>query len=189
LPELSLGSVVVRTVSRRGLLARAGRLLLAVAGGGAVAAAVRAQAAEAYHFCGHVYTTGSCPHPSGLPRVDEHGMPLRAADGHPVDDLGRPVNALGEPVDAEGRVLRAPDGEPLPTAPRTPVCDGAAERYGFRPYVDGAWYRCCGGHVRKLIDCCGFVTRRVNGDAALIGYCSSGRRVFCVVYYDTKIPC
>ena len=69
------------------------------------------------------------------------------------------------------------------------MCGGAAARYGFRPYVDGAWHRCCGGRVRKLIDCCGYVTRRVNGDAALTGYCYSGRRVFCVVYYDTRIPC
>ena len=21
-------------------------------------------------------------------------------------------------------------------------------------HIDGAWYRCCGGHVRKLVDCC-----------------------------------
>ena len=26
--------------------------------------------AEAYHFCGHIYTTDSCPHPTGLPRID-----------------------------------------------------------------------------------------------------------------------
>ena len=29
----------------------------------------------------------------------------------------------------------------------------------------------------------------VNGDAALTGYCYSGRKVFCVMYYDTKVPC
>ena len=31
--------------------------------------------AEAYHFCGHIYTTDSCPHPTGLPRIDAHGLP------------------------------------------------------------------------------------------------------------------
>ena len=77
----------------------------------------------------------------------------------------------------------------MPPAPRTAVCEAAAERFGFRPYHDGAWYRCCGGRVRKLIDCCGYVTHRVNGDAALTGYCYAGRHVFCVVYYDTKVPC
>lgn len=189
MPEGGLGGLVVQSTSRRGFLARLGRLLVAASGGGLVAAAVRAQAAEAYHFCGHIYTTGSCPHPTGLPRVDAHGLPLRAADGKPVDDLGRPVDAEGRPVDASGRPLLAPDGEPLPPAPRTPVCAAAAAQYGFRPYNDGTWHRCCNGRVRRLIDCCGYVTRRINGDAALVGYCYAGRHVFCVVYYDTKIPC
>jgi hypothetical protein len=180
---------VFDATSRRGFLARAGRMLLAVAGGGAVAAAFRAEDAEGYHFCGHVYTTASCPHPTGLPRVDARGLPLRARDGHPVDDLGRPVDRLGRPVDDAGNVLRDPDGAPLPVAPRTRVCEAAGERYGFRPYIDGAWYRCCGGHVRKLIDCCSYRRRRINGDAALTGYCYRGRRVFCVTYYDTSIPC
>jgi hypothetical protein len=184
-----LSETVLKASSRRGFLARVGRLLLAASGGSVVAAAVRAQQAEAFHFCGHIYTTGSCPHPVGLPRVDAHGLPLRASDGVPVDDLGRPVDAAGRPVDADGRVLTAPDGEPLPPAPRTAVCEAAAARYGFRPYIDGAWYRCCNGRVRKLIDCCGTITRRINGDAALTGYCAAGRRVFCVVYYDTKVKC
>ena len=91
--------------SRRGFLARAGRLLLAVGSGGFVAAALRAQKAEAFHFCGHIYTTGSCPHPVGLPRIDSRGLPLRAADGKPVDDLGRPIDKAGRPVDPKGRIL------------------------------------------------------------------------------------
>ena len=167
-----------------------GRLLLAVSGSGFVAAAVRAQRAEAFHFCGHIYTTGSCPHPTGLPRIDRYGFPLRARDGHPVDDLGRPVDALGRPVDAEGELLRDPDGRPLPPAPRTRLClDAVATEFGMRTWVDGSWYRCCGGRVRKLVDCCTRSPRRINGDAALTGYCYSGRRVFCVMYYDTKIKC
>lgn len=184
-----LSTAVVEATSRRGFLARVGRFLVAATGGGVVAAALRAQAADAYHFCGHIYTTGSCPHPTGLPRIDANGMPLRAADGKPVDDLGRPVDAQGRPVDDAGHVLLAPDGEPLPPAPRTPVCKGAAAQYGFRPYIDGSWHRCCNGRVRKLVDCCGYVTTRINGDAALTGYCYAGRHVFCVVYYDTKIRC
>jgi hypothetical protein len=69
------------------------------------------------------------------------------------------------------------------------VCSAAGQEFGFRPQIDGAWYRCCNGHVRKLVDCCGFVRNRINGDAALTGYCYQGRKVFCVMYYDTKIPC
>jgi hypothetical protein len=189
LPDRALSDAVAGATSRRGFLARAGRVLAAIAGGGVAAAALDATEADAFHFCGHTYTTGSCPHPTGLPRVDAHGYPLRAADGAPVDDLGRPVDAQGRPLDAHGQLLRDPDGVPLPPAPRTRVCDGAARRYGFRAYIDGAWYRCCNGHVRKLIDCCGYVRTRVNGDAALVGYCYAGRHVFCVQYFDTKVPC
>jgi hypothetical protein len=175
--------------SRRGFLARTGRLLMGLAGGGFVLEALRAQKAEAFHFCGHIYTTGSCPHPVGLPRIDAKGFPLRAGDGKPVDDLGRAVDKLGRPVDAKGALLRDPDGNPLPPAPRTRVCARASREFGFRGQIDGAWYRCCGGHIRKLVDCCGYVRNRVNGDAALTGYCYRGRRVFCVMYYDTKIKC
>jgi hypothetical protein len=187
--ERGFSDAVVGSSSRRGFLSRVGRLLLVASGGGAVSAALKAQAAEAYHFCGHIYTTGSCPHPTGLPRIDVTGFPLRAADGHPVDDLGRPVDAAGRALDEHGDVLLDPSGEPLPPAPRTPICDGVGAEHGFRPYVDGAWYRCCGGHIRKLVDCCGYSQTRINGDAALTGYCYRGRKVFCVMYYDTKTPC
>ena len=78
---------------------------------------------------------------------------------------------------------------PLPPAPRTVVCDRAGELYGFNAHVDGSWYRCCGGKVRQLRDCCAHRNTRINGDAALTGYCYSGRKVFCVQYYDTKVPC
>ena len=64
-----------------------------------------------------------------------------------------------------------------------------ADRYGFDTQVDGAWFRCCGGQVRKLVDCCSHSHRRINGDASLTGYCYKGRRVFCVMYYDTKVKC
>ena len=28
-----------------------------------------------------------------------------------------------------------------------------------------------------------------SGDAALTGYCYAGRKVFCVMYFQTKVPC
>lgn len=174
--------------SRRGWLARVGRALVLASAGPALTT-LRPGEAGAYHFCGHTYTTGSCPHPTGLPRVDVRGLPLRARDGKPVDNLGRLVDRAGAPVDEHGRPLLDPDGRPLPPAPRTPVCREAGSRYGFTTSIDGAWYRCCGGHVRKLVDCCSHHPRRVNGDAALTGYCHHGRKVFCVLYYQTKVPC
>ena len=177
------------STSRRGLLSRVGAALLGATAGGAVKAVVAPGEAEAYHFCGHIYTTDSCPHPTGLPRIDVRGLPLRARDGRRIDNTGRLVDAQGRPVDEFGALLRDPDGRPLPPAPRTPICDQVAERYEITTRTDGAWYRCCGGRVRKLVDCCSTNRRRINGDKALRGYCYKDRKVFCVMYFDTKIPC
>ena len=188
-PEDGLAEAVMRRTSRRGFLDRVARLMFAVTGVGMAAEALAPEDVGAYHFCGHIYTTGSCPHPTGLPRVDSRGFPVRARDGRRIDDLGRPVDARGRPVDGRGRVLRDPDGNPLPKAARTPVCRKVGRRYRISTSVDGAWYRCCGGHVRKLVDCCSYSSRRINGDAALTGYCYSGRKVFCVMYYQTKVRC
>jgi hypothetical protein len=186
----ALAEELAASTSRRGFLARVSRLLALAAGAGAVGSLIKPGDADAFHFCGHIYTTDSCPHPTGLPRIDVHGFPLRAADGAPIDDLGRPVAANGTPLDEDGSPLLDPDGRPLPPAPRSRVCqDGVARRYSLRTHVDGSWYRCCGGRVRKLVDCCAHTRRRINGDGALTGYCYAGRRVFCVMYYDTKIPC
>ena len=175
--------------SRRGFLARAGGAITTLAAGGLIARAVKPGEADAFHFCGHIYTTGSCLHPTGTPRIDGHGYPLRASDGQPVDNLGRAVNRKGEPVNDRGEVLSDPDGRPLPPAPRSKVCDETGRVYGFSPHIDGGWYRCCEGNVRKLVDCCANSSRRINGDAALEGYCYRGRKVFCVMYFQTRVPC
>jgi hypothetical protein len=188
--ERALESLAGNT-SRRGFLARVGGALTAATAGGLVAKAVRPGDADAFHFCGHIFTTGSCPHPTGpsLPRIDAHGYPLRGTDGAPIDNIGRPVNGAGEPVNDRGEVLRDPDGRPLPPAPRTKVCDEVSRRFGFPTSVDGSWYRCCNGHVRKLVDCCAYSQKRINGDAALRGYCFQGRKVFCVMFFQTRVPC
>lgn len=176
--------------TRRGFLERLGGLVIGLAGARSVSQLVLPDEAEAYtNFCGHTYTTGNCPHPTGLPRVDRNDYPLRASDGHPVDDLGRPIDRQGYPVNEHGEVLREPDGEPLPPAPRSKVCPTAGRDYGMHLQTDGSWYRCCGGKVRRMMDCCGFTSKRINGDAALTGYCYAGRNVFCVQYYETMMPC
>ena len=186
----ALESLAANT-SRRGFLSRVGAALFGVTAGGLVARAVKPGEADAYHFCGHIFTTGSCPHPKGpaLPRIDARGFPLDPSSGDPIDNLGRKVNGNGVPVDGQGRVRRDADGRPLPPAPRARVCDEVQRRYGMRTSMDGSWYRCCGGTVRKLQDCCSNSNRRINGDAALEGYCHGGRKVFCVMYFQTKVPC
>ena len=175
--------------SRRGFLARLWRALAVLTAGGVVARALEPDEAEAHHFCGHTFTTGSCVHPLGLPRLDSNGYPIRPSDGRPVDNLGRLIDGAGLPIDDHGHALRDADGRPLPPAPRTKVCDETGRLYGFEAHLQGAWYRCCGGTVRKLWDCCAHSQQRINGDAALTGYCYGSRKVFCVTYYQTKIPC
>ena len=178
-----------RRSSRRGFLQTASAAVAVLTAGRLTAALVGPGDADAFHFCGHIYTTDGCPHPTGLPRIDRHGYPLRARDGRPVDDLGRLVDAGGAPLDEAGAPLLDPDGRPQPPARRRRVCTAAGKRYKIAVRTDGAWYRCCDGHVRKLIDCCTTSRRRINGDRALKGYCYADRHVFCVMYFQTNVPC
>ena len=169
--------------------ATASAAVAAITAGRLVGSLVAPGDADAFHFCGHIFTTDGCPHPTGLPRIDGHGYALRARDGKPVDDLGRLVADNGTPIDEDGAPLLDPDGRNQPAATRTRVCSAAGKRYGITVRTDGAWYRCCNGHVRKLVDCCTTSSRRINGDRALRGYCYGKRRVFCVMYFQTKVPC
>ena len=192
LPEQSLGEEVLRRTGRRGFLERLGGVVIALAGAKTVTQLVLPSEADAQpytNFCGHTWTTGNCPAPTGLPRIDRKGYPLRASDGVPVDDLGRPVNSRDQPINAKGELLLNPDGTPVAPAPRTRVCQTAGRDHGLDLSLDGSWYRCCGGHVRRIRDCCGVTNIRINGDQALTGYCYAGRHVFCCTYYDTSVPC
>ena len=175
--------------SRRAFLGRAGGAVAATAGAGMIGAVIRPGDADAYHFCGHIYTTDGCPHPTGLPRIDRRGFPLRAGDGRRVDDLGRLIDGAGQPLDEDGARLVDAEGRPLPAAPRTKVCTATGTSYGIRARTDGSWYRCCHGRVRKLVDCCAPHPRRINGDRALEGYCYDNRNVFCVMYFQSTVPC
>ena len=97
-----LADNLASNTSRRGFLARVSGAMLAAAGAGTVVRAVVPPGeAGAFHLCGHTFTTGSCPHPAGMPRIDSRGYPIRARDGVPV--LQRacvishlPVDLLGE---------------------------------------------------------------------------------------------
>jgi hypothetical protein len=177
-------------MTRRSFLGRLGGAMLAATGGAAVAAAVKPEDAEAFHLCGHIFTTGSCPSPYTLPRIDRNGYPLRPSDGRRIDNLGRLVNSNGLPIDESGARLRGPDGQLLERGPRTRLCqEWVPERYHISARTQGSWYRCCKGQVRKIVDCCSPSRKRINGDASLVGYCWGGKRVFCIMYYDSGLPC
>lgn len=176
--------------TRRSFLGRLGAATMVAVGGRAVGAAIAPDSAEALHFCGHTWTTGSCPSPFRLPRVDRHGYPLRPSDGKAVDNIGRLIDRDGNPIDEHGERLRGPDGELLAAAPRTRPCeDWVEELYGVHARLQGSWFRCCNRQIRKLWDCCSSSDKRINGDGSLTGYCRGGRRVFCVTYRDTGLPC
>jgi hypothetical protein len=187
---MAISSALAAGMTRRSFLGRLGAGFMAVVGGSAVAAALKPDEAEAFHFCGHIWTTGSCPTPYRLPRIDRRGYPLRPRDGRPIDNIGRLVDSEGYPVDETGQRLVGVDGQPLERGPRTRICeDWVPEQFGVDVVTQGAWYRCCNGQVRKLVDCCTTSLNRINGDKALKGYCYRGRRVFCVMYYDTGLGC
>ena len=177
-------------MTRRSFLGRLSGAMLAATGGAAVAAAVKPEDAEAFHLCGHIWTTGSCPSPYTLPRIDRNGYPLRPSDGRRIDNLGRLVNSSGLPINESGAQLRGPDGQLLERGPRTRLCEEwVPERYHISVRTQGSWYRCCNGQVRKIVDCCSPSRKRINGDTSLVGYCWNGKRVFCIMYYDSGLPC
>lgn len=167
------GILLARRTSRRSFLGKLGAGLLALVGGGFVASALDPRRAEAFHICGHIWTTGSCPHPyHPQTRIDSHGYPVHPTYGYPVDDQGDVYRSRSQT--------------------RRKVCDEVvAERYPFtNPAVlQGTWARCCGGRIRRIVDCCSHSSTRINGDASLTGYCHGGRKVFCITYRETKISC
>jgi hypothetical protein len=172
LAERSGVSLATRT-SRRSFLGRLGRGLVALAGGTFAASAMDEKRAEAFHICGHIFTTGSCPHPfHPQTRIDRYGYPVHPVHGYPVDDQGALYTSRAQK--------------------RSRICeDLVPEQYRYTKPVklEGTWARCCNGRVRVVVDCCSRSRTRINGDASLIGYCHQGRRVFCITYRESKVPC
>src|SRR5918995_1876375 len=83
--------------TRRSFLGRLGTGMVALVGGSVVVAALDPGRAEAYHLCGHTFTTGSCPHPfAPKTRLDRYGKPLHPVYGYPVDDRGNPYKSTSQ---------------------------------------------------------------------------------------------
>ena len=188
LPEQSLGEEVLRRTGRRGFLERLG---------GVVIARIFEEAGLPDGKVSLVEIPALAISSTECRARVEAGQPVwylvpdgvRASDGVPVDDLGRPVDSHDQPINAKGELLLTPDGTPVTPAPRTRVCQTAGKDHHLDLSLDGSWYRCCSGHVRRIRDCCGVTNTRINGDQALTGYCYPGRHVFCVTYFDTSVPC
>ena len=170
--ERAVQGLASRT-SRRSFLAKLGNGVVALAGGSLVASVLKPERAEAYHICGHTYTTDSCPHPfKPLSRIDRYGYPLHPKHGYPVDDNGDIYTSR-----RQSRRLMCEEVVP--------------EKYPYtgKPRYGGGWHRCCGGRIRRIADCCSYSPTRINGDASVTGYCYSGTKVFCIGYRDLNIRC
>lgn len=167
------GRRLAQRTSRRSFLGRLGKAVVALAGGSFVAVGLDPDRVEAYHICGHIFTTGSCPHPyHPQTRIDRYGYPVHPVFGYPVDDSGDLYTSRSQK--------------------RRKICDAVVpEKYPFTAptVLQGTWSRCCGGRVRRVVDCCSYSATRINGDASLTGYCHGGRKVFCITYRDTDIRC
>ena len=159
--------------SRRSFLGKLGNGVVALAGGAVVANVLKPERAEAHHICGHTFTTNSCPHPfTPKSRVDRYGYPLHPKYGYPVDDNGDIYTSRDQT--------------------RRRMCEEVVkERYPevVAPAQGGGWSRCCNGRIRTIYDCCAYTVRRINGDAAVTGYCYRGKKVFCIGYRDTNVRC
>ena len=126
---------LAQRTSRRGFLGRVGRGVVALAGGSLVATALAPDRAEAYHICGHTYTTGSCPHPyAPLSRTDRYGFPVHPTYGYPVDDRGKLYRHAATQVRSKTCQDKVRDIYPS-------IND---TRYG------GGWTRCCSGRLRHI---------------------------------------
>jgi len=167
------GLALARRTSRRSFLGRLGRGVVALVGGPFVAVALAPGRAAAHHICGHTFTTGSCPHPyAPLTRIDLYGYPVHPEFGYPVDDEGDMYTSRKQT--------------------RRKICEQRVpDEYPFtgQPIYGGGWSRCCEGRIRRIADCCSFSDTRINGDAAVTGYCYSGRKVFCIAYRETTKRC
>jgi hypothetical protein len=172
-PMERVTTALAARTSRRSFLGRLGKGLVALAGGQFVALGLGSERAEAFHICGHIFTTGSCPHPHHpLSRIDQYGYPVHPKYGYPVDD--------------QGDLFTSHDQE------RRKICqEWVPDQYPFTAptVLQGTWHRCCNHRVRRVVDCCSHSDTRINGDAALTGYCHGGRKVFCITYRETKIAC
>ena len=161
------------STSRRSFLGKLGKGIVALVGGPVVASALAPGRAEAHHFCGHTYTTDSCPHPyAPLSRVDRYGYPVHPKKGYPVDDNGDVYLSRQQK--------------------RSLMCQEVVPKvypYTGHPTYGGGWHRCCNGRVRRIADCCSYSKRRINGDASVTGYCYKGKRVFCVGFRELDIRC
>ena len=164
--------------------------LTALTAGGLVAKAVKPGEADAFHFCGHIYTTGSCLHPTGTPADRRPRLPAPRRgrgpgrrprpQGQRQGPAGRHATARRCATPTAARCRRRP-GPRSATRPRASTASS--------PTSTAAGIAAAGAASASWSTAARNTQKRINGDAALEGYCYRGRKVFCVMYFQTKVPC
>ena len=82
-----------------------------------------------------------------------------------------------------------PPTDPAAAGPaHAPVRGLGARRHGVDAVLQGAWYRCCNGQIRKLVDCCSTSRTRINGDA-LWWATAVPAGGSSALYTETGVPC
>ena len=149
---------IASSSSRRGFLARVGKGMAALTAAGRGLEAGRARRGRRL--------------PLLRPHLHDRLLP---ASARAVGAADRPRRLPGRALDGQADRQPRPAGQrarasrSTPTATRSAIptaarCRRRRARSSARrastassasaPSVDGGWYRCCGGQVRKLVDCC-----------------------------------
>ena len=162
---------LARRTSRRSFLGRLGRTVVAIAGGSMVAVALEPDRAEAHHICGHLFTTGSCPHPFSPLEDGRLRVPGASALGYPVDDDG--AIYLSE-RQTRRKVCR-------PWCRAVPVRAEPAVRRRLEPLLQ----RTRSAYPGLLFDRRHSDQRRRRGARLL----PRARKVFCITYRELNVRC
>ena len=101
--------------SRRGFLARVGKGMAALTAAGAVSKLVEPGEADGFHFCGHIYTTDSCPHPLGTDAAADRPRRVTRSSPRPAS---RSTTSGGGSTSGASRSTRAAGRSATPTAGR-----------------------------------------------------------------------
>ena len=120
--------VLAAGTSRRGFLSRVAGGVMAVAGARTAGSLVKPGEAEAYHFCGHIYTTDSARTRPGCRASTRRAARSRAEE--PRSTTWAAIDPQGLPIDEQGKPLLDTDGRRLPPAPHAGM-PAVARRYGF----------------------------------------------------------
>ena len=126
-----------------------------------------------------------------LPRIDRAGYPLEPASGKPIDNLGRPHQRAG----ASPSMTRQGAARPRRPAAAAGAADeglpggGQREASGSRPTSTAAGIAAAAVRSASSSTAARNTTSGSTATPPSRATASAGRKVFCVLYFDTRVPC